>query len=285
MASGSWMNKKTLLLIIALLFTSFIVYSPHVTYTLPFHLDEWTHISNVVRIHEEGLSYFLNHSPVEFGFDMILLLISFFTDLIAIYHLLPAINAVVIAGVLFYFLKRQFNFWVGLFSIIFLASLKSNVNVLGLWFYVPVIGNIILVYTCLFFLEQSQNKPQKIYWIALLLFLIAFIHPSSFLIVFLVTLIYLSFHHKFVIKHKHYFIPFLALFFPIIVMFVFFSNGLTDIWGFFGHLTWGRLEPQINFNPVFFYGILLSIFALIGFYYCYKKKKLLPFRIYLPLPL
>jgi len=281
MASGSWMNKKIFLLA-ALLFTGILVYSPHFSYQLPFHLDEWTHISNVERIHEEGFSYFLNNSPVEIGFDIFLLFISFFTDLVAVYHLLPALNAVFIAAVLFYFLKRKFNYWVGLFSIIFLASLKSNVNVLGLWFYVPVIGAITLDYVCLFFLEQGvkENKPKKIYWVVLFLFLIAFTHQSSFLVIFLVTLIYLGMNYKFLIKHKRYFTRFLPLLLPIVVMFIYLSRGLTDISRFFGKFTWGPAAPQINFNPFVFYGILLSIFAAIGFYFCYKKKKLLPFRIY-----
>jgi len=281
------MNKKILLLVIALLFTGILVYSPHFRYTLPYHLDEWTHISNVERIHEEGFSYFLDHSPVEIGFDIFLLFISFFTDLVAVYHLLPALNAVFITAVLFYFLKRKFNYWVGLFSIIFFASLKSNVNVLGLWFYVPVIGAIALDYMCLFFLEQGvkENKPKKIYWVALLLFLIAFIHQSSFLVIFLVTLIYLGMHYKFLIKYKRYFTPFLALSIPVVIMFIFFSEGITNVANFFGKFTWGPAAPQINFNPFVFYGILLSIFAAIGFYFCYKKKKLLPFRIYAPIAL
>jgi len=276
------LNKKILLLVIALLFTGILVYSPHFNYSLPFHHDEWTHISNVARIHEEGFSYFFNHSPVEVGFDLILLFISFFANLVAVYQFLPAINAVIVAGILFYFLKKEFNYWVALFSIIFFASLKTNANVLGLWLYVPIIGAIALDYMCLFFVEQGvkEQKPQKIYWVALLLFLIAFTHQSSFLVIFLVVLLYLGSQYKFVIKHKKYFTPFFFLLLPMLLMFVFFSNGLTDISGFFSNFIWGPLEPQINYNPFIFYGIPLSIFAALGFYITIKKEKLLPFKIY-----
>jgi hypothetical protein len=281
-------NKKLLLLPAVIVFLFLIIYSPHFIHTYPFHFDEWSHISGATRIREQGLSYFSHYSLVEVGFDIILLFISFFFNLIIIYQFLPAINAVIIAVVLFYFMRKNFNYWVGgLVSILFLASLRSNVNILGLWFYVPIIGAIVFDYLCLFFLEESvrTDKPKKIYLVVLFLFLIAFIHQSSFLVIFLVTLIYFCFNYKFVLNHKKYFIPFLILIFPAIVMFLFFSNGLQNIPKFFNRLLWAPSITQINFNPFLFYGILLSLFAVAGYYFCYKKRKLLPFRIYVVIPL
>jgi hypothetical protein len=281
------MNKKKLLLFFALIFIFLLVYSPHFIHTYPFHFDEWYHISKVARMHEQGLSYFSNQELVQVGFDIILLFISFFVDLIVIYQFLPAINVVIIAVILFYFLRKEFGYWVGLSSVIFLASLKSNINILGLWFYVPVIGAIVFDYLCLFFLEESvrTNKPKKIYLAALFLSLIAFIHQSSFLVIFLVILVYLCFNYKFVLNYKRYFAPFLILIIPALIMVWSLSRGFKRMSYFFSKFTWSPIAAQINYNPFLFYGILLSLFAIIGYYFCYKQRKLLIFRIYILIPL
>ena len=280
-------DTKKLLLLLALISVFMLVYSPHFRHSYPIHLDEWTHISNAVRIREQGISYFFHHSPNQVGFDLILVFISFFADLIVIHNFLPAINAVVIAVVLFYFLKKEFNYWVGLFSVVFLASLRSNVNVLGLWFYVPVIGAIVFDYACLFFLERGvrENNQRDIYLVVLFLFLIAFVHTSSFLVIFSVVIIYLCFNYKFALKHKKYFAPFLVLIIPSFMMFLFLSKGLINVPAFFRAFVWGPAVTHIGYNPFLFYGILPSLFAIPGYYFCCKQKKLLAFRIYVLLPL
>ena len=280
------MDKKIILLIVSLTFLFVLVYSPHFNQPLPYHHDEWVHISNSASMKEQGFSYFLKH-PIESGFAFLLLIISLFVNLITIYKFLPAINALIIGIILFSFLEKRFNYWIGLFSIIFLASLKSNANIMGIWFYVPIIAVIILDYLCLFTLEDSikENNPKKMYLVLLYLFLIGIIHQSSFLVISLVVLIYLSINYKFLINNKKYFYPFLILMIPSIIVFLHFTNNLTNIGGFFKNFIWGPIMPQINYNPFLFYGFLSSIFAVIGFIIAYQKKKLLPFRIYLFIPL
>jgi len=97
------MDKKKLLFLFALAFVFLIVYSPHFMHTYPFHFDEWDHASKAVKIHEQGLKYFSHGHLVEIGFDLILWFISLFFNLVKIYQFLPAINAVIIAVILFYF--------------------------------------------------------------------------------------------------------------------------------------------------------------------------------------
>jgi hypothetical protein len=279
------MDKKNLLFIFALVFIFLIVYSPHFANPLPFHFDEWTHISKATKIREQGLNYFFNNSPVQIGFDIILVLISFFVNLIFIYRFLPAINAMIISFILYIFLRKKFNYWTGLVSIIFLASLRTNVNILGLWFYVPIIAAIVFDYLCLFYLEKSIKKdnPKNIYLVALFLFLIAFIHQSSFLIIFLVVIIYLLFNYKFVIKYYKYFLPFLILIIPATLTLPFL--GVKSLSSLINEIIWLPAVTQIYYNPFLFYGLLSSIFAGIGYYLCYKQKKLLTFRIYILIPL
>jgi hypothetical protein len=278
------MDKKYLLLIPVLALAFILVYEIHFDQPLPIHLDEWAHIGNVAEIHEQGPS----RLGIESGFDIILLFISFFANLIEIYKFLPAINVVLISLVLFYFMRKKFNFWVGFLSIIFLASLRSNINILGIRFFVPVIAAIVFDYLCLFYLEESvkEKNPKKIFLSVLFLFLIAFIHQSSFLVIFLVVLVYLCFNYEFVVKNKYYFLPFTLLIFPTILAFRSLTSNFVFLGDFFKSLIWGPLyQAQINFNPFLFFGILSSMFAVIGYYIAYRKKTLLLFRIYVIIPL
>jgi hypothetical protein len=278
------MDKKLILLIPLLVIVFILTYGPHFDQPLPIHLDEWAHIGSVAEIDEQGPSSL----GTESGFDIILWIISFFTNLIAIYKFLPAINAVLISLVLFYFMRKKFNFWVGFLSIFFLASLRTNINVLGLRFYVPIMAAIALDYLCLFYLEESvkEKNPRKMFLSVLLLFLIAFIHQSSFLVVFLVVLIYLCLNYRFVVKNKYCLLPFILLILPAALAFKALTHNFVYLIDFFKSLIWGPLyQAQINFNPFLFYGILSSIFAAVGYYISYKKKTLLPFRIYIIIPL
>jgi len=167
-------------------------------------------------------------------------------------------------------------------GIILLASLRNDNSIYGLWFYVPVTGAIVFSYLTLFFLEESvsENNPKKIYLTALFLFLIAFIHQSSFLVIFLTTAVFFIFNYKFVIKQYKYFLPFLILLIPAKIVIEKMPGGFS-----LNHFIWGPAPLQASYNPILFYGVLLSIFALAGYYFAFREKKLISFRIYVLIPL
>ncbi len=281
-------KTKIFLLILSLAIIAFLVYSPHLIYKLPYHLDEWDHIGRSIRIQEQGVSYFFNNTPIEVGFDIILLILSIILsivriDIVNFYQFLPAINAIAIGLILFFYMKKKFNnYWLALSTLPFLAFLTSNVNILGIWFYVPIIATIPFIYLSLFNLESAvkSNSKTSLYLSALFLFIIAFIHQSSFLLLFVISLIYLLFNYKFVISNKKLFYPFAILIIPAIIMFFFLTNNLSNVSSFFSSFVWGPITPQIDYNPFTFYGILASIFLLIGFITAFRKKELLSFRIY-----
>jgi hypothetical protein len=281
-------GKRYILVLFFLVFLLFLVYSPHIRVWLPLHLDEWMHLSKAAKIKAYGFDYDFMHSYIEVGFDLVIFCLSYITDPVFIYQFLPAANALLVGLLLFFIMKKKFNFWVGLFSIIFLASLKSNANILGLWFYVPFTAAIALDYLCLFYLDETvrENRPKELFIFIFLLFLLAFIHQSSFLVILLVSVVYLAINYKFVIKDKYYFIPLIILLIPALLMAAWFSNNFQDITDFLTRFSWGPLKyTQFNFNPFLLYGIIGSVFAAIGYYFCFKEKKLLPFRIYALIPL
>jgi len=270
---------KALLLTIALIFVFLMVYSPHFDYKFPFHIDEWHHLTMAKDMKQKGIGFFTSYfNPVESGFQLILAFIDMFLPLVLVYRFLPAINAVVISIVLFYFLNKKYNFWAGLISVIFLASLRSHTNIVGLWFYTPVIGAIVFSYLTLFTLEEAvcKNNPKKFYLAALFLFILAFIHQSSFLVIFLTVLIYLAFNYKFVKENYKYFSPFLILLIPAFIV----IKRIPSL----GAFVWGRGDITTDYNILIIYGILLTVLALLGYYSSYKDKKLLPFRIYILIP-
>ncbi len=273
------MDKKDFLLIAALVMTAILAYFPHFNYAYPMHLDEWYHLGKAARIKEVGMPYLSRHGNVQVGFDLILVALSSFTDVIQIYRFLPVINILIISAFLFYSLRKKYNYWIGLFSLVFLASLKSNVNILGLWFYVPVTASIVFNYLALFKLEEviEHDNPKGLYLVILSLFIIAFIHQSSFLVILLTATVYLSVNHAFVVKNRGYFYPFILLAIPALIMFRAFGSNFGN---FLGRFLWGPIVPQINYNPFLLYGVVSSLFGFIGYYKAYRQKKLLPFRIY-----
>ncbi len=276
---------QKLLLILALITAVILTYAPHISYPLPFHLDEWTHLGKMERMKEQGPAYLLNHSPVEIGFDLLLLVLSLILgstlSLVKVYQFLPALNILFISLVLFFCLRKKYTAWTGLAALLFLIFLPSNVNILGIWFFVPIMASAFFDYLALFTLEEAiqENKPQKLWLVALYLFSIALIHQSSFFVLGVVSCIYLLMRYKKVSENKKILKPFLVLLTLISIAFIYavyvFAKGsLSQV------LLWGPIVPQINYNPFLLYGILPSLFALIGFYTSYKQKTLLTFRIY-----
>jgi len=273
---------KIILIILSLAFLFYRVYSPHLSYKYPFSIDEWYHISMAKAIKQEGIN-FLKHPAVygiEVGFQIILLIINIFTPLISIYKFLPALNAVIIACVLFYFLIKRYNFWAGLLSILFVASLKSNISVLGLWFYVPIAGSIIFNLACLFLLEESLKEPKKVYYVAILLAIITLVHTSSFLVIGLTVAIFYLLNYRYVKENYKDLKPYLILIIPALIIINNFKGALN-----ISSMIWGLGDTPLVYNPIIYYGVLSSFFALIGYYFTFKEKKLLPFRIYIIIPL
>ena len=268
---------KGFLLFLVLLLGILIIYSPHYNYSYPLHLDEWNFITEAKVIQNEGFSRVLD-APLGSGFSIFLHFINLFFPLVLIFKFLPALNFLVIGGVLFYFMNENYNYWIGLFSVIFFASLPSNVNILGTWFFVPIIAAVSLVYIYLFSFENLKGNPKLLYLSAVILFLIAFIHPTSFLVVLFVGIIYFSINYGFVKDNYKLFSPFLILIIPAIIVLNHLAKNFDSI---IGKFVWRAFVIQINFNPIFFYGLLSSFFALVGFVIVTRRKELLAFRIYI----
>jgi len=273
-------KDKIILVVLVLIFTFLMVYSPHIGYKYPFHIDEWRHITESKRLAQGELP----EGPLifELGFDVFLLLISKLSfDLVLAYKFFPALFACISSLMLFFLMnKTAKKFYIALFSMIFFASLKSNVNIMGLWFFSPMTFAIPLIYLFFWLFSEAveKNKIKLFYWSFFVYFIILVSHPISATFMIPILIIYLIIKKKFVIKNYKALLIFLAapiLLFAITFKFLWRGSLVKTITLLSNYIVfkygWGVLE--LDYNIIIFYGILSFLLAIFGAYFAYRKKQ------------
>jgi len=283
--------KKGQIIIITLIcaFIFILVYIPHYVNPYPVHIDEWHHISEAKKL-KVGV-YGENRFDFEFGFHAALMLLSYLVDLVLFYKYLPALWAVLSAITLFYvvYKKTNNNFTIGLFAMIFFASIKSNVNLTGIWFFTPLTFSIPFIFLYIYFytqgIEEQSNK--KIFISLGLMIFLLIVHPISVLFAIPFLFIYTIFHYKFLLKKWRLFSFFLII--PV-VGYLYFSilrgtNFRTTIYELINMIQfkhgWGVLE--INNSPLEVYsfiGYLLVLLGIVGIFIFKKHKKYLAYLLW-----
>jgi len=268
--------SKNQILIIILIFTLtfFLVFSPHIANPYPLHIDEWRHITEAIKLKENlGLNGF---ASIEIGFHIFLAILSIPFKIILIYKFLPAIWAIISALTLFFIIKNKTSnlkssFLIATLSIIFFASLKSNVNIGGIWFFTPLTFSIPFIYLYIYlFTEgiQRQNKKYILISLAIMSF-ITITHSISLLFAIPLLIIFALSHSTYLKKEYKFFSIFLLI--PIIG-FLFYKSlsNLTFLETLKQLLInlqfkkgWGVLE--IHNSPFELYSPLGYILAIIGF--------------------
>ena len=310
------LNKrgKILVVIACLILTFLLVYLPHINYPYPLHADEYLHLSQTKSIVLEGYGLItLAKSPYmlyKFAYDLLLTPLYFMQNATGLSVLisssfLPAIFAVFASLFLFLLVyKLTGKFWLGIFAMLFFASLPSNVNLRGLWFATPFELTIPLTYLFfIFFTKSLENYSKKTIIIStLIVFLIAFIHASSVLLLFPVLLIYFLINYKNIKKKPFYLMIFLpyALFLLIgiyLLLPYYINNTFNYILSKIIYSTEPILQPNLIDNPITYnflglkiiasqyflpllYGIIPFLLALFGIYYNLKESKLRIFLIW-----
>lgn len=240
------MGKNRVLLIgLVLMATALLVYTPHYGYPFPRHVDEWHHITEAIKLQKGGYAGGITGFRV--GFQIILLLLSKISSLIYLYQFLPAIWAVISAFVLFYVVYRKTHnqFYTAAFSMIFFASIKSNVNITGLWFFTPLSFSIPFIYLYVYLFTEGVEKQRNKYILLslfIMIFLI-FIHSISVLFAIPFLAVYSIFNLKYIKKEWKFFTSFLTI--PIIGA-IFFK--------FMTKVTWKSLISRLVSSLQFKYG-------------------------------
>jgi len=261
------------LLLITLVFAFFLVYKPHLNYPYPFHVDEWHHVSEGMRLGNYG-EYFqflriiedARFNGIEIGFHFLLFLLSFFFDLVLIYKFLPAIWICVSVATLFYvvYKKSDHNFMLAWFSTLFFISIKSNVNVLGLWFFTPLTFAIPFIFLYVYYFSEAIEKQNKKFIIigSAIMALVIPIHALSVLFFIPALLIYLRINARYVAKEWKFFSLFLLV--PILGV-LFYKYTLAIPWPqLLGHM-WTHLQFKFGWGVLEVKNSLVEIYSWIGY--------------------
>ncbi len=279
-------KHQVILVILAMVAIFLLVYSPHFNYPFPYHVDEWHHLEQARKIING--EYQWGQGSLEAGFQFFLAGIWILSDatlnlplfqgevprsvrgggvlnLVLFYKFLPALWAVFGALTLFWLTRRLTkNFYIALLSIIFFASIKSDVNITGLWFFTPLSFAIPFIFLYIYFLVEGINQQKKkfiLVGLAIMAFLLLF-HAVSVLFSLPILLIYFLANWRYLTKEWKFFLLFLII--PIVgIIFYKFSFNLP--WQELA----GKLLEQIQFKRG--WGVLelnnplTEVFSAVGF--------------------
>jgi hypothetical protein len=296
---------RVMCVLIILAAGSLLVYSVHQYYSYPYLLDEWQHIAQGIQIADTGNITLQNpyYKDVnvasepgyyEKGFHVFLAEFFMLTgqEPARFYVILPALFAAITGLIVFTFTyKTTKNYAIGLFALLFYAGLRSNVSVLGPWFYVPLTMGFAYIYAILYLAANGLERYsiRLLTLSSMLLLTLALIHPWSAAIAYTVVILYVIARRK-VLEDKNMLLIAGVLAIPLAS----FGYVLNTMWqGSYektlAHFAGTYLISSLGIpvkeiaSPMYlitFYGIAPLVLALFGAY-CLIKKKDGPERVFL----
>ncbi|ODS42164.1 MAG: hypothetical protein MSIBF_02160 [Candidatus Altiarchaeales archaeon IMC4] len=297
----------TLLSVFSLIaFISFYTtYTIHSNYPLPFHSDEWDHLTIAKEIvkQQDAIYYdpYIKGSSgsinLELNYHLMLAIMLQLTGLDGITFALifPAIIMFVL-GVNTFVLVRYLtkSDLAGFFSAVLVLTVKSNVTLLGLFFMVPVAYGMSMIPLVLFVFLRAVNSDKLrdpwLFILAVLVVQVAMSHPPSASIYLPIFALYFIFHPGTLWKNKWKLI--IPVFAALVLLPLFFHVPLVSVaspWDFINHyLKFGYDDPDYH---VYYYtprylGATIIILALLGAYIAALKRqsRILPLAILALLP-
>lgn len=293
------LNKKELktlgILILISVFIFFLIFKVHFAYTglyqdpytaesykqaenmkidLPIHGDEWTHLAqSIYIIDSRGIGFtnpyikgFPSRLDLESGFHLFTAehFILLKSDPVLSYKFLPALFAIITALFIFLFMRKITNENIAFLSMLFFATLKSNINLLGTWFFTPLTMSFFILFLYFyFFVDKKKNLTKNILLITIVL-LSAFIYPLLTIIIVGTSLVYIVLNHKDLEKFW-FMIPIGLIIGFFIIKSLFPQLIFSQYWT---PLTMG----YFHYNLIFLIGIINSILAFAGVYFLFKKN-------------
>ncbi|MBR9703925.1 hypothetical protein GOV12_00810 [Candidatus Pacearchaeota archaeon] len=286
---------EIIFLVVVSIIVFLVIYSPHFSNRFPLHLDEWHHITEAMNFRDGNYEFVGRDGYItkgfEIGFHILLVIFSLFFNLIFSYQYLAGIFGVISSLILFFVVyKKSGSYSLGIFSMIFFASIKTNANLLGLNYFVPLTFAIPFIFLYLYFFSEGlrlENKKYIIYSILIMTGLL-FFHSVSVLFAIPILIIYSLFYLKYIKKEYKFFMWFLIVVLVGILFYFFmekvsivnlFPSLISDLEFKYG---WGVYEINNSFFEV--YSLIGYIFAGLGLYELLInskiRKKYLVFIIY-----
>lgn len=266
------LNKLQIaILVLALIFTAFLVYTPHFVYQYPSHADEWRHITEARMINEGEFT--LDATSIEVGFNFFLAGLYSITDIVQFYKFLPVFFALVAALVLFFTVyDLTKNYRIAIFSMIFFASIGSNANIGGVWYAIPLSFSIALIYLFFWLFSSGVEKEdiRKFVYSFVVFLILIFIHPVSATFMIPIIVIYSGIKYKFFLKNWK--ICLIWIIVPVIgLLFYKFVYDGSFLEAIMFRRGWDNVE-DMGLKLSWGYSLIAFLAALLGVIYAYKKK-------------
>jgi len=287
---------KILVIVLACISVFFLVYSPHFDYNFPSHVDEWHYIEEGKKINSG--EYNVDGNSFRIGFILLLAFLDRIFDIVLIYKWLPAIWAVITSLVLFFLVykKSNKNFTIALFALLFFASLKSNTNLGGSWFFIPSVFCIPFIYLFMYFFDSgliNKNKNHILISFCFMLFVL-FAHSASFLFAIPILIVFSLFNLNYIKKEWKFFslfalIPIIGAIFYLFVIKTSLNLSLASAFDMMKSslvFVKGRFPSELNnsFLEVYsFAGYLLALLGIISIFA--RESTVRKYLIYLLWPL
>jgi hypothetical protein len=272
---------RYLLLLTLVSLGAYLTYTIHISHPYPYHHDEWQHIALARQIVEEDYSRQFNpylgieleHADLEIGFHILLAEFMLLTgaDLIMVYQYIAALTFMLTALLLYLIVERLSGKWaVAIYSVIFYASLRSNINILGKDYFVPLtLGLPLMLLSLNLFLSGLQERrTHQIYAAAAVSAGLFLIHPPSLMILAFPVAFELFLHFKdakMAFTKRHLISSMvLAAFFVLYMWRGSFESTmlyLRDLLYF--ERGWGQVE--VTYSIPLLYGLVATLLAVVGF--------------------
>lgn len=306
-------DKTKIFKIILLLFCLGIlagkVYSPHFESRYPIHVDEWYRLIGTTYLMEEGkfegnipTAQLPDQPPGRIrmnpGFYFVLSQFYYISgvDNVLFFQYLPALFAVFTAIIIFSFLAKISSYWTGLFAILFMSFMKTNENTLGISFLVALTMTFPLLYGIFYALYNGFEEKNSVYFLiaSMAYFSVLVTHeqtgaaffPIIFLFLLVDGIVTIIKHKKFYLTKEKLIVLIVALIIPVFAVYV--ARGLLwkgnfaeSLSHFLNLIVWpGDNIINYPYNFILFYGPVLTILAVIGFFAVIANFKMIVFFIW-----
>ena len=266
--------------------------NPAISYPYPVHADEWAHLSQGIYIMEKGRLPAANpytgkpYRDIESGFHAFIA--EFFTmtglDPVLNYKFLPVIFIILIILSLIIALEALTkNFYIGLIASLFLLSVRNNINIMGLWFFLPMTLGIFILF--IFYSLLFSRGPKSM--LILFYILSIFVYPLATMIITFTLLLEFIINkswRKHPLLYALYSLPFIAGFIFLMRLLDWRISSLKSFIIYNYGWTTGHEVQYSLYNLYPWFGIL---FAVAGLYFIWKKynKSIISWSLFCILPI
>jgi hypothetical protein len=217
------------------LLAAFFIFIPHRNYEWPIHADEWWTIGTIqnvgegrgLNIHPYTFQSLVNDKP---GFSSYIAgsLGLVRADPVRAWPYLPSINIFLVSFITSLLMFRHTrNKWVSWCVPFFFAALRSNIFMLGWWFFVPAMFSFVLLVPFFLSFSDWRESTRGIVWASTVFLALSLIYLPYAVIVGIIAL--LSLRKKIFEKRKIYIVA-LVLCVAMIVKLGFLMSPYKEYW-------------------------------------------------------